>query len=147
MGLYDIFATDENLEKTGVWFDYGDFRILAGFSGGGNKKYTTYAEKKFKPLRRAIETGAMGNERSMAVLIDVFAETVIYGWQTKQTVDGEEQWADGIESRTGEILPFTKENVRSTLTALPNLFSDLQTQCSMISNYRNRDMEAEAKNL
>lgn len=147
MGLYGTFATDGDLEKTGVWFDYGDFRVLAGFSGGSNKKYTAYAEKMFKPLRRAIDTGSLGNERSLSVLIEVFSHTIIFNWETKQKDEsGIEHWVQGIENKEGDLIEFTKENVIITFTALPNLFADIQSQCAMISNYRNRDLEEESKN-
>lgn len=142
MGLYDTFETDSNMEKDGVWIDYGDFRIRIAHSGGANKRYLSYAENKLKPLRRAIESGALSNERSAPIMMDIYAETIILDWETKV----EDSWVQGIEDRDGGLQEFNKENVVKTLKALPKLFSDIQEMSGSIQNFRMQDLESEAKN-
>lgn len=142
MGMYDTFETDPNMEQEGVFLDYGDFRVRIAHAGQGNSKYVKYAEKKLKPVRKAMEAGALGNERSMAIMIDIYCESIILDWQVR---DGDE-WKSGIEARDGSIMPFTRENVENTLRALPNLFLDIQQQAQSIANFRRADLESEAGN-
>ncbi len=143
MGMYDVFETDESLEANGVWIDYGDFRILIASSGQGNKKYVKYAEKKLKPVRRALESGAMSNARSQALMADIYAVAVILSWEVST---GDEKWQAGIESPEGEILPFNEDNTKAALIALPRLFMDLQEQAGSLANFRKEELEDDTKN-
>lgn len=143
-GLYDTFETDISLEKEGIWLDYGDFRVKVGHTGGGNKKYVSFAEKKLKPLRRAIDSGAIDNARARAVMMDIFTKTIIFDWETK--IDGEEEWQTGIEDREGSIIEFNSENVLKTLKSLPKLFEDIQEGANSIANFKMEEMEADSKN-
>lgn len=138
MSLYGVFETDQDMEASGVWLDYGDFRIKIASTGQGNKNYVRYAEKKLKPVRRAIEAGAMSNDRSQAIMADIYAKTVVLDWETGGKA--------GIEDRKGKILPFTIENVTKTLVALPRLFMDLQEQAGSLATFRKEEQEEETKN-
>lgn len=142
MGMYDTFETDATMEQEGVFLDYGDFRIRIAHAGQGNSKYIKYAEKKLKPVRKAMEAGALGNERSMSIMIDIYAETIILDWQVRN----DDSWKTGIEARDGSVIQFTKENVETTLRALPNLFLDIQQQAQSIANFRRAELEEEAGN-
>ncbi len=142
MGMYDIFETDEDLENAGIWLDYGDFRVKVASAGQGNKKYVRYAEKALKPIRRAMQAGAVSNERSMAIMSDIYAKTIVLDWQVK----GDNGWKPGIEGRDGEILPFNKEEVQKVFEALPNLFIDVQEQANSISNFRKQEIEEDSGN-
>jgi hypothetical protein len=142
MGLYDTFETDANLETEGVFLDYGDFRVRVAHTGGANKKYIALIETKLKPLRRAMEAGSISNDRAGAIMMEIFAKTIILDWQTRVGED----WEQGIEDRDGNILPFNEENVMVTLRALPKLFQDIQEQANSIANFRAVELETEAKN-
>lgn len=143
MGMYDTFKTDPTREQEGVWLDYGDFRIRVAHAGQGNKRYVSYAEKALRPVRQAMNAGALSNERSMNIMADIYAKTIIIDWQVLQA---DKTWKTGIEAEDGSILPFNSENVELTLRALPNLFSDIQAQASSIANFRASEIEEEAKN-
>lgn len=142
MGMYDIFETDEDLETTGIWLDYGDFRLKVASAGQGNKKYVRYAEKALKPIRRAMQAGAVSNERSLAIMSDIFAKTIVLDWQVK----ADDAWKSGIEGRDGDILPFNYDNVIATFSALPNLFMDIQEQAQSIANFRKGELEDDSGN-
>lgn len=142
MGLYDTFETDSNLEVEGVILDYGDFRIRVAHSGGANKKFIALMETKLKPLRRGLETGAVSNDRAAAIMMEIFAKTIVKSWETM--VDGE--YKVGIEDRDGNLLPFNEENVLQTFRNLPKLFQDVQEQAGSIANFRVADLEEEGKN-
>lgn len=142
MGMYDIFQTDEDLEVSGIWIDYGDFRIKIASAGQGNKKYVRYAERALKPVRRAMQAGALSNERSLAIMSDIFAKTIVLDWQVK--VEG--AWKSGIEGPNGEILPFNEDAVRQVFEDLPNLFIDIQEQANSIANFRKMEVEEDSGN-
>ena len=142
MGMYDIFETDEDLETTGIWLDYGDFRLKVASAGQGNKKYVRYAEKALKPIRRAMQAGAVSNERSLSIMSDIFAKTIVLDWQVKSG----DEWKSGIEGRDGDILPFNYDNVIATFQALPNLFMDIQEQAQSIANFRKGELEDDSGN-
>tara|TARA_R100001143_G_scaffold61312_1_gene61854 strand:- start:2174 stop:2602 length:429 start_codon:yes stop_codon:yes gene_type:complete len=141
--MYDTFETDGNLEQNGVWLDYGDFRMLIASAGQGNKNYVRYAEKKLKPVRRAMEAGALSNERSMALMADIYSKTIVLDWQVRNA-DGE--WEQGIEDKEGNIIAFNQENVEDAFRNLPRLFMDVQEQAQSLSNFRRAELEDETKN-
>jgi hypothetical protein len=146
--MYEQFETDTNLETGGIWIDYGDFRVQIARAGGSNKKYLSYAEAKTKPFRRAIQAGTMPEDRSRALLYDIYAKTVILNWQIAdgEEKDGTTKWKNGIHAKTGAPLPVTPENIIATFRALPALFVDLQSAAEGVALFRKEEMEADGKN-
>lgn len=148
MSMFEQFETDPILESEGIWLDYGDFRVLIGRAGGANKKYLSYAEAKTRPFRRAIQAGTMPEERSRALLYDIYAKTVVLNWQVADGVekDGTTKWKNGIHKKGGGILEVTPENIALTFKLLPALFMDIEQSAGSISLFRKEEMEADAKN-
>ncbi len=142
MGMYDVFETDEDLETSGIWIDYGDFRVKIASAGQGNKKYVKYAEKALKPVRKAMQAGALSNERSQAIMSDIYAKTIVLDWETME----KDKLKTGIEGRDGKIKPVNYDTVKTALTDLPNLFIDIQEQANSIANFRKEEQEEDAKN-
>jgi len=140
--MYDVFETDEDLENSGIWLDYGDFRVKIASAGQNNKKYVKYAEKALKPVRKAMQSGALSNERSQKIMSDIYAKTIVIDWETM--VDGSLQ--KGIEQRDGSIAPMNYENVLQAFMDLPNLFLDIQEQANSIANFRKAELEEESGN-
>lgn len=147
MGMYDNFATDRKLEVEGTWTNYGDFRVKIAHTGGANKAYLTQGEQRMKPFRRAIDSGSFPRERMEAILIELYADTIIKGWETNVGEPGEEKWQEGIENPDGgDLLPFNRANVVMTLKNLPALFYDIKEVADSIAAYRQMDLRAEAGN-
>lgn len=148
MGMYEQFETDSNLETSGIWIDYGDFRVQIARAGGANKRYLSYAEAKTKPFRRAIQAGTMPEERSRALLYDIYAKTVVLDWQVNdgEDKDGNTKWKKGIHKKGGGLLEVTPENIALTFKNLPSLFMDLQQAAESHALFRKEEMEADAKN-
>ena len=146
MGLYDTFSTDATKEVEGTWLDYGDFQVKIAYAGGANKKFTNLLEAKLKPLRRALDTGAISNERSNALLAEVYAKTIVLDWQTCPDTNKPDKMVQGIEDELGEIVKFSHEQVVKTFKALPNLFVDIRHQAESISNFKQEQLGEEAKN-
>ena len=141
--MYELFQTDADAEKNGVFIDYGSFRVKLARAGGANKRYNRLLEAKSKPYRRAIQTKTMDNELAEKLMRDVFVEVCILGWDVK--IDDDE-WKSGILNEKKEIVPFNKANVLRTFEMLPELFTDLSDQATLLSNYRLGELEEDAKN-
>lgn len=141
MGLSNQFATDGSLETKGIVIDYGEDRIRIARAGGANKKFARLLEAKTKPLRRAIAVGAVDNERSIAIMQNVYAETIILGWEVNVGTAAEPKWEPGIRPADAgmdgdELLPVNKENVLKVFTNLPDLFIDIQQQAAAGALFR-----------
>ena len=148
MGMYDQFKTDTNLETSGVVIDYGDFRVTIARAGGSNKRFERTLEAKTKAFKRAIATETLSNEKSKAILREVYAEAVVLNWEVRKPgkKEGEETWEIGIEGPSGDTLPYTADNVIATFKALPDLFTDLMEQAQKVALFRSAVLEAEAGN-
>jgi len=144
--MYDNFGTDTRLEVEGVWTNYGDFRVKIAHSGGSNKRYLTLGEQMMKPFRRAIDSGSFPRERMEGILFELYAKTIVMGWEVNVGEAGEDQWQEGIESPDGETIPYNVENVIKTFRALPALFYDVKEVSDSIAAYRQADLEADAGN-
>lgn len=130
---YKQFKTDSSLENKGITLDYGDYQIRIARAGGQNKAYKKMLDRKTKPMRRQLQAGVVDDERSMAILREVYAETVILGWTN-------------VEDENGKKLPFTKENVLKVITDLEDLFTDIIDQASNANLFRADGLEVAAKN-
>jgi len=133
---FNAYKTDDALESKGIWLNYGkDGKFLVARAGGANKRFTKRMEAATRPYRRQLEAGTFNdNDLLEKVLAEVFAETVILGWE-------------GITNKkTGEDVPFTKENCIRLLKAIPNLFADLREQAASMANFRQEGLEEDAKN-
>lgn len=143
MSMFDHFGTDSNLEKDGVWAEYGEFRIKVAHSGGANKNYSSSMEAETRNYRKAIQMGTLPEEKLSEILRKVFAESIITAWEVQK--DG--KWVSGIHSKEGGIIPFNKENVILSFKLLPHLFNDIQEMSRGISAYRKEILEEDSKNL
>lgn len=129
--LYEKFASDQSAESVdGITLDYGEAgKIIIHRAGGSNQRYKNYAAAKLKPYQRQIQAKTMDEAVTRAVMADVYAKTVIVGWEE-------------VRGRDGELLPFTPENVKQVLIDLPDLFDDIQTAANDASLFREANNEA-----
>jgi len=124
MGMYDKKETNPELEKSGVWMDYGDYRVKIARAGGANRKYLNELQLATKPLKRALETNSVPAERQKEIMTKVFAKTIVMGWEMFDADKGE--WVSGIEQKDGSVGKFSADLVEATLTALPSVLEDIQ---------------------
>lgn len=147
MDMFSQFGTDDNLETNGIWLDYGEFRVKIARAGGANKKFLSYVEQKTKPLRRAIQAGALSEERSAALFYEIYAKTIVLDWQIADGKKGEETvWKKGIHKKGGGVLEVTPENIVLTFKLLPNLFANIKEAAETMTLFRVEELEADAKN-
>ncbi len=131
-GIYELFTTDENLEKEGFALEYGEATFIIARAGGANKKFQSIMERKMRPYRSAINAGTMDESTAEKLLAEAYADAVILAW-------------DGVTGPDGEELSFTKENVVKVLLDLPDLFRDIQEQSQRVANFTKAGTEEDAK--
>jgi hypothetical protein len=130
---YKLFKNNETLETGGVTLDYGSFKIVVARAGGSNKRFAKALEAKLRPHRRAVETGTLDETLNRRLLVEVYAETVILGWENMQ-------------DEAGEALAFTRENVMKVMTDLPDLFADVVEQTNKVAIFKDMGEEDDVKN-
>lgn len=139
MSLYKTFGTDTALEKQGLFLEYGNnskgepVRIRIARAGGANVQYRKRMEALTKPIRKQIANETADVEQLRAIVRQVFAETVVLGWE-------------GVEDREGNALTYSTANVVKLFTDLPDLFDDVQEQAQRLALFRAEVQESDAKN-
>lgn len=139
MSLYKSFGTDTSLEKTGILLEYGNnskgkpIAIRIARAGGANKRYENVLDVRLKPYRRQLQTETMPKDLQEKLLMEVYAETVVLGWEN-------------VEDESGNELEFTKENVIKVFTDLPDLYEDIKTQSIRAALFRQGVLEEDSKN-
>ena len=130
--VYEIFGTNKDEEQAGIWLDYGPFRFLLARAGGANRRYAACVERKLRPHRAAINSGALDEELGATLLAEAYAETIVLGWE-------------GIEDETGKPMTFNKKNVVKLLTDLPDLFQALRAEAENRANFVQAGASEDAK--
>ena len=138
--MYNLYATDKELEKGGVWYEpTPDFRVKLRRAGGGNKKYSVMLERLTKPYRRAIQADAMDSTIADSIVIKAFASAVVASWEVKE--NGE--WVQGIANPQDpeQIMEFSAENVISVFEQFNDLFLDVKNMAESTSAFREVERE------
>lgn len=139
MGLYSTFGTNKEMERKGIYLQYGTnskgepIKFLVARQGGSNTAFNRAMEAATKPHRRMIQTDNMDEKTSQGILVKVFSQAVILGWE-------------GVEDENNNPLPFNRENCEKLLTDLPELLKDISVQTNNFSLFRDAVMEEDEKN-
>ena len=128
MNPYAMFETDSNLEKDGIWIDYGPFAFKIARAGGSNEKYKRMLQARMKPYRRQIQNETMSEEKAQTILLETFVDAVLLDWRD-------------VADREGNVMDFNRENALQLFSDLKDLLADLQTQAQKISNFRREEVE------
>ncbi len=142
---YQLFKNDEKTElEHGIVLDYNDFRVRIARAGGSNKKFGRVLQARLKPYRRQMETETMQDDVAAKIMAEVYADTIILGWVSK---DKEGKFLEGVHDPEGNVVSYSREAVIAILIALPDLFRDIQIQAANASLFRSIEQEKDAKNL
>lgn len=134
MGIYKKFETDESLETEGITLDYGDGeKILIARAGGANRACVKAFERIHRKHRRQIQLDTMPDELGARLLREVYADTVVLGWEN-------------VKDREGALLPFNRENCLRVLEDLPDLFRDIREAAENAALFKVESREIDAKN-
>lgn len=132
--IYDMFESDDNLEKKGIWVDYsGAGSFLVARAGGANQKFAKVLQAKTQPYKFQIDNDLMDEKVGRKLLIEAFVEAVLLDWKD-------------VYDRSGVKMSCTKDNAVKLFTDLPDLFQDLQQQASKFANFRRQEIERTSGN-
>ena len=138
---YKLFKTDPANELKGTRVDYGDEAyFVVARAGGANKKYLDAMGARLKPFRRQIATETMDEKVADRIVMEVFVDTVLLGWGSKEHGDGR------IGDAEDQPLEFTRDNALKVLTDLPELFQALRAESERLANFNSAVKEEDAKN-
>lgn len=107
--IFAAYATDENLENSGVQFPLGDGKLLIARSG--TRKYNRAITKHVELRRVELDQGGPGASDAVAdavakvndeIMVEVMADTILLGWTNM--------------SLKGVDIPYSPENVRQVLS-------------------------------
>jgi hypothetical protein len=130
--LENMFGTNVDLERDGVWETFGEasFRIASALPG--NPAFAKAQERVFRSKRRQIEADAVSIAQFQELTIQLYADAVVRDWK-------------GVTLK-GQDLPFSRENVVMVLTALPALMEAIGKIATSRATFQTADVEADAKN-
>lgn len=137
--LYKQYRTDPNVEREGILLELGEnskgqmMAIRIARAGGANTAYNKLVEARIKPYRRQIQNDTMDSSIAERVLAEVYAETVVIGWEN-------------LEDEKNNPLPYSVDNCKKLFADLPDLFKEIQLQSQRTALYRADILEADAKN-
>jgi uncharacterized protein (DUF2141 family) len=130
--LESLFGTDTDLEKDGVWENFGSASFLIASALPGNPEFAKAQERVFRQKRRQIEADAVSVKQFQEITVGLYADAVVKDWK-------------GVTFK-GQPLPYSRENVVMVLTALPALLDAIGKVATTRSTYQTGDVEADAKN-
>jgi hypothetical protein len=145
--IYEMFATDKNLEKTGVWLafgpdgKYGRFHIAR--AGGANTRYAKALEAKTRPIRKSIETGTLDNDEGEAMMLDLYVETVILGWENVRARPTAEQQ---LNNEPGDLIPYSRAAAKKLMQEVPDLMVEIRGYATNFTNFRGKQIEEDSGN-
>lgn len=140
--IFDMFKTDEAVERAGVRVDYGVAWFQVARAGGANERYEEVLQAKAAPLRRAIEGNILPAKTLRKLQRETLVETLLLGWGSPQFGDGK------IADAKGKPLDFSTANALEVLASpgMQDLADDLLTQARSFAAYRSAVVENEAGN-
>jgi hypothetical protein len=147
--MYEQLETDKALETKGVEINYGSFRVTLARAGGSNKKYERLLDARAKPHERARKTGTMDNDVAIEILREVYADSIVLHWETK---NAKGEWEIGIEAKSKKagdpikLVPFTRDNVVQAMIDLPELFMWFKEDAEKLALYLIQYQEADTGN-
>lgn len=138
---YQMFKTDETLEQEGIILDYGDFRIKIAHAGGSNKKFSKLLNYRLKRFERQLAAGTMDDEVAASILREVYAETIVLGFEVK----AEKGFVAGVPNEDGSTAKFSIKEVVRIFTEIPRLFADVKKQAEDFALFRSVEQEEALK--
>jgi hypothetical protein len=149
--IYEIFATDAEVEKKGKWVDVGPANFLLARAGGSNTRFQKAMAAVLRPHQRRMQLGMMEPDEATKLAVGPFVDHVLLDWKGVRPIKRDEagQIMRDPETRAilvGDEIPYAKETAKKLLLEVPDLFTTLQEEAQRVSNYSPEDIEAAGKN-
>lgn len=132
--LYDMYETDPNLERDGVWYQFSPkIKFLLARAGGANVKFSKVTEAKFMPHRRQLENKTIDTDLMQDLMKEIFAETVILDWV-------------GVTDKAGKKIPCNKQNILKLFKDLPDLYKEIEDEATRLAHYLLKQVDDDSGN-
>ena len=132
--FFSAFATDKSKEKEGTLTtlpDCGDTKFLV--ARAGNSHYNRLLSSLFKRNRAVLESkGDEANEKSDAILAEVYAKTILLGWE-------------GAIMFQGKPMTYSEANAK-TLLSLKDFRAKVESAASDMATFKAVQDEDDVKN-
>lgn len=144
--LFDTFQTDQNMEVSGKWiYPAGEptesnptppaFKLAR--AGGANKRYTKVQAALMKPHLALFRNSKDITPERMDLINDIarkcFFDTLLLDWKN-------------VQSKSGEVIPFSREAAEDLMKQLPALYDFLMGESQALSTFNPTTVEDEAGN-
>lgn len=145
--VFQVFGADRKKEVEGVTFEYpGNIRVKLARAGGGNTAFSKAHEIRYRPYRTSAKVQALDEATQRKVIIAVYLDSVIRGFETNLAEAGEEpNWQPVIQMPSGTV-EATRPALEQLLEMLPDLLNQIIADSTDLANYRKAELEREAGN-
>lgn len=140
---YAKYHTDDNLMKTGIWYEDDDVRIKVTYAGTENSRYEKMLKLKLKPFETQIRADNFSDKAFHKVLAEVYAATVVLAWEVKNET---EKFVSGIYDEEGNIVEYNETNVTMGFNLGNRLFQDVIKVATNFNLFRQGQKEEDTKN-
>lgn len=146
MSLRRVYKTDSAKETGGIPVhmapnDDGSIpTFYVARSSRANPKYLAALERILKPHRPAIARNALPVGMSEKLMRQVFIEGALIGWDNVLSSD-----VNGNPDSEG-FAQFNETNAETLFDGLPELFAELESKASDMSNFKAEQLEADSGN-
>lgn len=131
--IYQVFATNKNLEVQGIVLDFGVAKFKVRRAGGSNREFNSTFANKTRAHTRAIQNGTLDPELSNAILIDVYFDAVMLGWE--------------VTDKNGQPMMYSRENFKNLMTELPDLWATIREEAEKMKNFQDDEAETAGSEL
>jgi len=132
--LYSLYETDNNLETKGIGLRFGEAVFFVKRAGGANTDFDRVYEEKTRNMTSRLQLAALSEEQSSRILAEVYAESVVIGWEN-------------VTDRDGNPLEYTKDNFIRLMTDLPTLWKAIRTEAANHEHFRRAQARQEGETL
>jgi hypothetical protein len=109
---FSSFATDLDLEETGVWVDFGD-GASCKIARIGNSEYKRVMRELLKPWRNKIARKNVPDEEWIKITCSVLSKTILLDWK-------------GWEDDKGKKIPYSEKNAYDMLHGLKDFRAQIE---------------------
>lgn len=136
--IWDLFETDPEKERNGVWIDFGNpettgFKLLIARAGSHNERFNTRLRKLQEPYSRQIRNDTLDDETGRELLRKAYSDTVLLGWEKVVDKDGKE-------------IPYNPTNALRLMREIPDFFDFVMNASTSMSHFRKDQIEENVKN-
>jgi len=144
---YAKYHVDENAVKVGVIYQDEDNRVRVTYAGEENSRYTKMLKLKLKPLETRIRNDNLPDKEFYRLLAEVYAATVVLGWEVNVGTEEKPFWQEGVFDVEGTVIQANEFAIIQAFTLGERLFQDVIKVATNFNLFRQCQKEEDGKNL